>query len=50
MEVKIDDNIEEMTPEQYVAYKKAKALGNIASSIEWIGFCFMLACCQFCSK
>jgi hypothetical protein len=45
-----EDEIKEMTPEEYLAYKKAKAYSSIASSISWIAFCFTLLCCHMCSK
>ena len=50
MKIEINDQIEEMTPEEYAAYKKAKAWGSIAKSIEWIAFCFMLVCCHYCNN
>ncbi len=40
----------EMTPEEYIAYKKAKAYSSIASSISFIAFCFMCVCCHYCSN
>lgn len=50
MKMKNDDKIEEVTPEEYTAIKKAQFWDDIASSVSWICVCFMMVCCHYCTQ
>ena len=41
---------EEMTPEEYAAYKKGSFYDSVASSLSWIALVITLACCHYCTK